>query len=77
MSVRPGDGPPLAVRRLTCNRAENRAPVGRFEHAYARVAAGDTDYFTKPLIGSYHDVWMELHEDLLTTLGIERKEGET
>ncbi|MDQ1375434.1 MAG: hypothetical protein QOJ09_2772, partial [Actinomycetota bacterium] len=25
-----------------------------------------------PLIDSYHTVWFELHEDLLSTLGIER-----
>lgn len=48
----------------------------RLEQALARVQAGDTDYFTKPVIDSYHTVWFELHEDLLATLGIERtKEG--
>jgi len=44
----------------------------RLDVAYARVRAGDTDALTKPLSGSYHDVWMELHEDLLVTLGLER-----
>jgi hypothetical protein len=30
------------------------------------------------MIDSYHTVWFELHEDLLSTLGIERsKEGST
>jgi len=24
------------------------------------------------MCGSYHDVWMELHEDLILTLGIDR-----
>ena len=33
---------------------------------------GDTDWFTKPTIDSYHTVWFELHENLLATLGIER-----
>ena len=48
----------------------------RLRSARQKVEAGDTDWFTKPLIDSYHTVWFELHEDLLVTLGIERsKEG--
>ena len=27
------------------------------------------------MCGSYHDVWMELHEDLILTLGVDRAEG--
>lgn len=34
--------------------------------------AGNRDAFAKPLSDSYHDVWMELHEDLLATTGRER-----
>jgi hypothetical protein len=50
---------------------------GRLRHALDRVRAGDTDWFTKPMIPSYHTVWFEMHEDLLSTLGIERgSEGE-
>jgi hypothetical protein len=44
----------------------------RLEHALQRVRSGDSDWFTKPMIPSYHTVWFEMHEDLLTTLGIER-----
>ena len=44
----------------------------RLAHALERVQAGDSDWFTKPMIASYHTVWFELHEDLLSTLGIER-----
>ena len=44
----------------------------RLADALAKVQAGDTDWFTKPMIASYHTVWFELHEDLLATLGIER-----
>jgi len=47
----------------------------RLSAAYGRVRGGDHRWLTTPLIGSYHDVWMELHEDLLLTLGIERREG--
>jgi len=44
----------------------------RLEQALHRVRAGEVDWFTKPMIPSYHTVWFELHEDLLATLGIER-----
>jgi hypothetical protein len=44
----------------------------RLAHALERVQAGDVDWFTKPMLPSYHTVWFELHEDLLATLGIER-----
>jgi len=45
---------------------------GRLDAAHLRAQAGDRDALTKPLTGSYHDVWMELHEDLLLTLGLDR-----
>jgi len=49
----------------------------RLTHALERVRAGESDWFTKPMIASYHTVWFEMHEDLLSTLGIERgAEGE-
>lgn len=44
----------------------------RFRHALSRVEANDVDWFTKPMIDSYHTVWFELHEDLLATLGVDR-----
>ncbi len=48
----------------------------RFTDRLTRVNNGETDWFTKPMIDSYHTVWFELHENLLATLGIERaKEG--
>jgi len=37
-----------------------------------RVVAGETKMFTGVMCGSYHDVWMELHEDLILTQGIDR-----
>ena len=36
------------------------------------VEAGDGDWFTKPMMPSFHTVWFELHEDLLATLGLDR-----
>lgn len=44
----------------------------RLEGALGRVRRGETDWFTRPVIDSYHTVWFELHEDLLLTLDIER-----
>jgi hypothetical protein len=45
----------------------------RFDDSYRRVQAGERDAFTRPMSESYHDVWMELHEDLLLTLNISRE----
>jgi hypothetical protein len=47
----------------------------RLAAALDRVRAGDGDWFTKPLVDSYHTVWFELHEDLMATLGIQRGQG--
>ncbi|HEX4866278.1 MAG TPA: hypothetical protein VFV32_01505 [Acidimicrobiales bacterium] len=48
----------------------------RLAHALDRLRGGDNDWFTKPMIPSYHTIWFELHEDLLATLGIERGQEE-
>lgn len=48
----------------------------RFAAALEKIRAGETDALAKPMSGSYHDVWMELHEDLLATLGKERTEAD-
>jgi hypothetical protein len=45
---------------------------GRFAVARLRVHDGEHDWFTKPMIDSYHAVWFELHENLLATLNLER-----
>jgi len=44
----------------------------RLEDALAKVRAGDPAGFARPLTNSYHDVWMELHEDLLVSLDLTR-----
>jgi len=44
----------------------------RLAAAVERVEGGELDWFTKPLVDSYHTVWFELHEDLLLTLGRQR-----
>jgi hypothetical protein len=44
----------------------------RLEGALARVEAGESKMFTGVMCGSYHDIWMELHEDLIQMLGVDR-----
>ncbi len=52
---------------------ERFAPYApRLAGAAERVLAGDIKQLTGVMCGSFHDVWMELHEDLLLTQGIER-----
>lgn len=45
---------------------------GRFAAALARVEQGDHSWVARPRVDSCHTVWMELHEDLVATLGIRR-----
>lgn len=43
-----------------------------FSDALRRLLDGDRRAFAAPLSASYHDAWMELHQDLLSTLGRDR-----
>ncbi|MEL7155311.1 MAG: pyruvate, phosphate dikinase [Actinomycetota bacterium] len=44
----------------------------RLGAALDRLRAGDAKALTGVMCDSYHDIWMELHEDLIVTLGIDR-----
>jgi hypothetical protein len=44
----------------------------RFATALQRSKRGEHEWVAKPRADSCHTVWMELHEDLLATLGLER-----
>ena len=44
----------------------------RLTAASGRVQAGDSDWLLKPLIDSYHTVWFELHEELISVCGLTR-----
>ena len=44
----------------------------RLADASARVNAGETNMFTGVMCGSFHDIWMELHEDLILLQQIDR-----
>lgn len=64
------------VRPVTVDLRETLARFAgygtRLRDALEKVVAGAHEFFTKPVIDSYHTIWFELHEDLLCTLGIER-----
>lgn len=48
-------------------------PYGiRLEQAVTHVDQGMVTMFTGVMCGSFHDIWMELHEDLILTQGINR-----
>jgi hypothetical protein len=49
----------------------------QLRQAVERVEAGDGDWFTRPAMPSFHTVWFELHEDLLSTLGLDRESEAT
>jgi hypothetical protein len=44
----------------------------RLTAALDRVRGGDAAAFARPMADSYHDIWMELHQDLLLSAGRER-----
>ncbi len=60
----------LAVMSTALPRLGGYRP--RLEQAYDRLRNHDADAFTGVSCGSYHDIWMELHQDLILTLGIDR-----
>jgi hypothetical protein len=45
----------------------------RIADAAAAVATGDASFVASPRVDSLHQVWFELHEDLLVTLGRKRE----
>lgn len=49
----------------------------RLDDALADVSRGEHRRFTAPMANSYHDIWMELHEDLVLFLAIDRKAEES
>ena len=41
----------------------------RLSAALDRIRGGDNASFARPMYDSYHDIWMELHEDLILSTG--------
>jgi hypothetical protein len=46
--------------------------LSRLDDALVAVEAGQTNRFTGVMCSSYHDIWMELHEDLIVLQSIDR-----
>jgi hypothetical protein len=46
----------------------------RLDEAFEKALTGEHQFVSGVRVDSYHTVWHELHEDLLTTLGRSRKE---
>lgn len=44
----------------------------RLHRARGAVESGQQNMFTGVMCGSFHDIWMELHEDLILSQGIDR-----
>jgi pyruvate,orthophosphate dikinase len=49
------------------------AYVARLERAAERIAGGDHSHVAKLIADSYHTVWFELHEDLISLAGLTRE----
>jgi hypothetical protein len=60
------------LRRAAGGLARFGAYRPRLRAARDHVAEGEPDWLTSPRIDSYHTVWMQLHEDLLLALGLDR-----
>jgi hypothetical protein len=48
----------------------------RLTEALAKLDDGEDAWLASPLVDSYHTVWMHLHQQLLLTIGMSRKEDE-
>lgn len=61
------------VQRLS-SAVERFAPYPqRLANALSRALAGDHRFVAHPMVDSYHQVWFELHEDLIGLLGLSRE----
>ncbi len=49
---------------------------GKLTESLEKLDDGDNAWLASPLIDSYHTVWMHLHQELLLTIGMSRKEDE-
>jgi hypothetical protein len=48
----------------------------RLTEALEKLDDGDDAWLASPLIDSYHTVWMHVHQELVLTIGLTRKEDE-
>jgi hypothetical protein len=64
---------PQLIERLTRSLQRFRGYDARFTTALARARTGEPSWIDHTDIDSCHRVWFELHEDLIATLGIDRR----
>jgi hypothetical protein len=65
----------IPILDRVARQAPRLAPYGdRLTRALDRVQAGEHEWLLKPLIDSYHTVWFELHEELISLAGLSRLE---
>lgn len=50
------------------------AYADKLSAALEKIRAGDTTWFTRPVVDSYHTVWFELHEELIGAAGLTRED---
>jgi len=62
------------LESLGKQRQRYNAYLARLANSLNRLCDGSLDHFTNPRVDSYHNIWFELHEDLLCTLGRQRSE---
>lgn len=65
------------VERLSDVRARFDGYAERFEAALSKAKDGHNDWIDKTDVDSCHRVWFQLHEDLVATLGIDRRTENT
>ena len=61
------------LRRLAPLSPRLAAYDARLTRAAARIAAGDHSFVARIITDSYHTVWFELHEDLMSLAGLTRQ----
>jgi hypothetical protein len=64
-------GPIIRTASSSVARFQGYRP--RLRAALQRLDKGAPEWLTSPRIDSYHTVWMQLHEDLLLALGLDRE----
>jgi hypothetical protein len=64
------------VVQASCAHERFRVYRPRLDRALSAFRKGDTHALARPLSDSYHDIWMELHEDMLKTMGRARSNAD-
>lgn len=64
------------LRRLTASAPSIAGYRARLQEALDKFDDGESSWLASPLMNSYHTVWMQLHQELILTLGITRADDE-